>query len=121
MEVPYSTALRGKHRTVHDLCGTPKEGYKNVFSYLYMLEKVNPCSKTSMLLDGEKRFKYLFDAFGACMEGFEYMRKVIILDETFLKVVKGGILTIATAQDPNHHHYPLDINVADGKKKESWN
>ena len=60
VEVSYSTDLRGKHRAVHDLCGTLEECYKYVFSYLYMLEQLNPGSKTSMLLDGEKRFKYLF-------------------------------------------------------------
>lgn len=64
----------------------------------------------------KKSFKYIFATFGPCMEGFEYMRKVITVDEIFLKIMEGGILIIATAQDPNHHHYPLAINVADGEK-----
>lgn len=42
------------------------------------------------------------------------------MNATFLKVVEGGVLIIANAQDPNHHHYPLAFGVADGEKKESW-
>ena len=33
------------------------------------------------------------------------MRKVIIVDATSIKTVYGGVLIIATAQDPDHHHY----------------
>lgn len=60
VEVSYSTTLRRKHRAIHDLCGTLEEAYNYVFSYLYMLEQLKPGPKKSMLLDGEKRFKYLF-------------------------------------------------------------
>ncbi|KAL0695930.1 hypothetical protein Bca4012_063110 [Brassica carinata] len=85
------------------------------------LEKVNPDTKTSLLLDEHNRFKYLFVALGASIEGFEFMRKVITVDATFLKTVEGGCLVIATAQDPNLHHYPIAFGVVDGDKKESWN
>ena len=60
VEVSYSTSLKGKHKAVNDMRGTPKKGYKNEFSYFYMLEKSNAGTKTSILLDGEKIFKYLF-------------------------------------------------------------
>uniref|UniRef100_A0A0D2ZRJ8 Uncharacterized protein n=1 Tax=Brassica oleracea var. oleracea TaxID=109376 RepID=A0A0D2ZRJ8_BRAOL len=74
VEVSYVTVWRGEKQDVEDICGSPEEGYKKVSSYLYMLEKVNPDSKTSLLLDEEKRFKYLFVALGASIEGFQYMR-----------------------------------------------
>jgi len=70
VEVSYGTCWRGKQQVVADLRGSPEEGYKRFPSYLYMLEKVNPNTKTSLLLD-EKRFKYLFVALGASIEGFE--------------------------------------------------
>lgn len=43
-----------KLKVVEDIHGSPKEGYKKLFSHLYMLEKVNPGTKTSLLLDAEK-------------------------------------------------------------------
>ena len=121
VEVSYTTCLRGKNQAVADLRDDPEKGYKILSSYLYMLEKVNPDTQISLLLDEHNRFKYLFVALGASIEGFEYMRKVITVDATFLKTVKGGCLVIATAQDPNFHHYPIVFAVVDGEKKESWN
>ena len=100
--------------------GSPEEGYKKVPLYLYMFEKVNPDSKTSFYWMEKKRFKYLFVALGASIEGFQYMRKVITVDATFLKIVEGGVLVIAMAQDPNRHHYPIAFSVGDGEKNESW-
>ncbi|XP_013689148.1 uncharacterized protein LOC106392921 [Brassica napus] len=32
----------------------------------------------------------------------------------------GGVLLVATAQDPDHHHYPIAFCVADGENDESW-
>ncbi|XP_056841678.1 uncharacterized protein LOC130494876 [Raphanus sativus] len=120
VEVSYTTCLRGKKQAVADLRGDPEKGYKIFPAYLYMLEKVNPDTRTSLLLDKDNRFRYLFIALGASIEGFEYMRKVITVDATFLKTVEGGYLIIATAQDPNLHHYPIAFDVVDGEKNESW-
>ncbi|XP_013639661.1 PREDICTED: protein FAR1-RELATED SEQUENCE 3-like [Brassica oleracea var. oleracea] len=121
VDVSYATCWRGKQQAVADLRGSPEEGYKRLLSYLYMLEKVNPNTKTSLLLDENKRFKYLFVALGASIQGFEYMRKFITVDATFLKTVEDGVLIIATAQDPNRHHYPIAFSVVDGEKNASWN
>ena len=118
--VSYSTAIRGKKLAVSDIRACPEESFKMVYQYLYMLEKVNPGTKTSVVLDEEKRFKYLFVALGAAIEGFKVMRKVIIVDATFLKTIYKGVLIFATAQDPNHHHYPLAFAVADGEKDVTW-
>ncbi|KAG7599486.1 MULE transposase domain [Arabidopsis suecica] len=71
-------------------------------------------------LDEKQRFKYLFFALGACIKGFQAMRKVIIVDGTSLKTVYGGVLIVATAQDPDHHHYPIAFGVVDGEKDSSW-
>ncbi|XP_013615038.1 PREDICTED: uncharacterized protein LOC106321280 [Brassica oleracea var. oleracea] len=121
VEVSYTTCLRRKNQAVADLRGDPEKGYKILPSYLYMSEKVNPDTKTSLLLDEHNQFKYLFVTLGASIKGFEYMRRVITVDATFLKTVEGGCLVIATAQDPNLHHYPIAFAVVDGEKKESWN
>ncbi|XP_010495239.1 PREDICTED: protein FAR1-RELATED SEQUENCE 5-like [Camelina sativa] len=81
---------------------------------------VNPGTITSVELDEEKRFKFLFIALGACIEGFRAMRKVIVVDATHLKTMYGGMLVFATAQDPNHHHYPIAFGVIDTENHVSW-
>ncbi|XP_018476186.1 uncharacterized protein LOC108847439 [Raphanus sativus] len=48
------------------------------------------------------------------------MRKVIIVDGTHLKHVYGGLILVATAQDHDHHHYPIAFGVVVGEKDESW-
>ncbi|XP_048623888.1 uncharacterized protein LOC125592613 [Brassica napus] len=42
------------------------------------------------------------------------------MDGTHLKGVYKGVLLIATAQDPDHHHYPLAFAVVDGEKNANW-
>ncbi|XP_010424792.1 PREDICTED: protein FAR-RED ELONGATED HYPOCOTYL 3-like [Camelina sativa] len=120
LQLSYSTALRGKKQNVSDVRGSPEASYAKLYSYLHMLETVNPGTVTQVELDAEKRFKYLFIALGACIEGFRAMRKVIVVDATHLKTKYGGRLVFATAQDPNHHHYPIAFGVLDGEKDVSW-
>lgn len=69
-----------------------------MYFFLYMLEKMNLSTKTSLVLDEE-----IF--LGACIEGFETMRKVFIVDATFLRTVHGGLLILVTTRNLNRHHY----------------
>ncbi|KAG7556797.1 MULE transposase N-terminal all-beta domain [Arabidopsis suecica] len=119
VKVSYSTANRGKKLAAYDLRGTPDDSYKMVYSYMHMLEKMNQGTVSYVELDEDKRFKYLFFALGACIEGFKAMRKVIIVDATSIKTVYGGVLIIATAQDQDHHHYPIAFGVVDEIKASS--
>ncbi|XP_024006403.1 protein FAR1-RELATED SEQUENCE 4-like [Eutrema salsugineum] len=121
INVSYSTALRGKKLAVSEVRGSPVESFRKLCSYLYVLERVNPGTVTCVKVDAENKFKYLFIALGACIEGFRAMRKVIVMDATFLKNIYGGMLVFATAQDPNHHHYPIAMGVIDREKDGSWN
>ncbi|XP_013608415.1 PREDICTED: protein FAR1-RELATED SEQUENCE 5-like [Brassica oleracea var. oleracea] len=105
---------------VSDIPGSPEESYKMMYSYLYMLEQVNPETKTCVKLDDASKFKYLFIALGACIEGFAFTRKVIAVDATWLKNRYGGVLVFAKAQDPNGHSYPLAFAVLDGENLASW-
>ncbi|XP_024011260.1 uncharacterized protein LOC112086527 [Eutrema salsugineum] len=119
VNVSYSTALRGKKLAISEVRGSPEESYQKLYCYLYMLQLVNPGTITSVKLDAKNKFKYLFVALGASIEGFRAMRKVIVVDATFLKSVYGGMLVFATAQDPNHH-YPIAMGVIDSEKDASW-
>ena len=88
----------------NELRGTPEESFYMIHSYMYMLKLKNPDSVSYVELNAAKIFKYLFFAFGASIEGFTAMRKVIIVDGTHLKHVYGGVLLVTTAQDPDRHH-----------------
>ncbi|XP_024013062.1 uncharacterized protein LOC112087270 [Eutrema salsugineum] len=121
VEVSYSTAWRGRQKAISYVRGTPEESFEHLHSYLYMIEQFNPGTTSSVEVDELGRFKYLFVALGPTIEGFAAMREVIIVDATFLKNGFGGCLVFATAQDPNHHHYPLSFGVVDGENNDNWN
>ncbi|WZZ54116.1 uncharacterized protein LOC106436304 [Brassica napus] len=108
-----------ENKALSDLRGNPEESFARLPSYLYMLQRMNPDTITRLEVDEKNQFKYMFFALGACIEGFKAMRQVIIMDGTHLKGVYKGVLLIATAQDPDHHHYPLAFAVVDGEKNAS--
>ncbi|KAG7572656.1 Zinc finger SWIM-type [Arabidopsis suecica] len=120
VKISYSTALRGKRQAICDLKGSAEDSYKDINCYLYMLKKVNEGTITYLKLDEEDKFQYLFIALGASIEGFQVMRKVIIVDATHLKNGYGGVLVFASAQDPNRHHYIIAIGVLDSENDASW-
>uniref|UniRef100_A0A0D3E8K1 MULE transposase domain-containing protein n=2 Tax=Brassica TaxID=3705 RepID=A0A0D3E8K1_BRAOL len=113
-------SLRGKNLAGCDIPGSPEESYKMMYNYLYMLEQVNPGTKACVKLDEGSKFKYLFVALGACIEEFAVMRKVIVVDVTWLKNGYGGVLVFAKAQDPNCHAYPLAFAILDRENDDSW-
>lgn len=57
-------------------------------------------------VEEQDQFKYVFFALGACIEGFQAMRKVIVIYETHLKTLHVGV--------------PIDFGVVDGEKHASW-
>ncbi|XP_018460661.1 protein FAR1-RELATED SEQUENCE 5-like [Raphanus sativus] len=113
-------SLCRRNVAVSDIPVSPEESYKMMYSYLYMLKQLNPGTKTCVKLDEGSKFKYLFVALGVCIEGFAVMRKVIVVDATWLKNGYGGVLVFAKAQDPNQHDYPLAFAVLDGENDASW-
>ncbi|KAL5551674.1 hypothetical protein UlMin_001850 [Ulmus minor] len=72
-------------------------------SYCYMLEMANLGTVTRIEVDGESRF-----------------RKVIGIDETFLKGPYKGVLLVATAQDGNSKCYPITWVIVDSENDDSW-
>ncbi|KAH0709814.1 hypothetical protein KY284_011241 [Solanum tuberosum] len=83
--------------------GTHEHVYAVLNAYRYMLEVENPGSKTALSLDENKRFKYLFISFAAWIIGFQEMRKVIVVDGTFLRSNYERVLLSVVAQDAENH------------------
>ena len=67
-----------KLKVVEDIHGSPKEGHKKFFSHLYMLEKVNPGTKTSLLLDAEKGSNTYLLLYELPLKGFSTCRRSLL-------------------------------------------
>ncbi|XP_024014903.1 uncharacterized protein LOC112088840 [Eutrema salsugineum] len=104
--------------------GTCGSSYKLLPSYLQHVVIANPGTIISLETEIEEgvgqRFKYLFYAVGACVLGFKYMRKVVVVDGTHLKGNYGGYLLTASGQDGNYQIYPLAFAIVDGENDKAW-
>lgn len=93
-------------------------------AYLEKLVVANPGTITEIHTEYTEgvghKFKYMFLALAACIEGFEFMRKVVIVDGTHLKGKYAGCLLTASAQDGNYQVFPRAVAVVDGEKEKSW-
>ncbi|XP_024009129.1 uncharacterized protein LOC112084159 [Eutrema salsugineum] len=58
---------------------------------------------------------------GTPEESFEHLHSYLYMIEHLILNGFGGCLVFATAQDLNHHHYPLSFGVVDGENNDSWN
>ncbi|KAL5574599.1 hypothetical protein UlMin_016298 [Ulmus minor] len=85
-QISYYKAWRGRKHDHTLIRGLPEQSFRVLPSYFHMLEKLNPGTVILIEVGGESRFKYLFLAFGVAIRGFRYMRKVVGIDGTFLKV-----------------------------------
>ena len=65
-------------------------------------------------------FKYMFLAMAASIMGFEYMRKVVVVDGTHLRGKYVGCLLTASSQDGNYQVFALAIAIVDGENDNSW-
>ncbi|KAL5551517.1 hypothetical protein UlMin_001693 [Ulmus minor] len=103
--------------------GSPEDSFPLLLSYLHMLKVRNPgrgiLTVTHIEVHENKKFEFLFVAFGVAIRGFSVMRKVIGFDGTFLKSTCKGTLLIATCQDGNFHCYPIAWGVVDIERDES--
>ncbi|WZZ65860.1 hypothetical protein YC2023_077230 [Brassica napus] len=86
-----------------------------------MIKEANPGTHTHYETKKDGRFMYLFMSFGQSVRGFHsHMRRVIVVDGTFLKNKYKGVLLVATAVDGNSNLYPIAFGVADSENEESW-
>ncbi|KAL5540487.1 hypothetical protein UlMin_043081 [Ulmus minor] len=106
-KISYYKAWKGRKHAHSLIRGSPEQSFLMLPSYCYKLEKVNPGTITHIVVNGDNRFKYLFLAFGVAIKGFEFMRKVVGIDGTFLKSQYKGVLLVAMAQNGNGQCYPI--------------
>ncbi|XP_013594647.1 PREDICTED: uncharacterized protein LOC106302746 [Brassica oleracea var. oleracea] len=120
MKLDYNTSYRALLSAQELVRGTAEDGYENLPSYLRQIEISNPGTVTCLVKDGENRFKYLFLSFAASIAGFNYLRRVIVVDGTHLCGKYEGVMLVAAAQDGNFQIFPLAFAIVDAENDESW-
>lgn len=124
VDISYWKAWRSRDVAISKVKGTTTSSYLQLPNYLKRLVVANPGTITSLFTEtidsGGERFKYMFVAFGASIQGYEYMRKVIVVDGTHLKGKYAGCLLTASAQDGNYQIFPLAFAIVDSENDSSW-
>ncbi|XP_019096217.1 PREDICTED: uncharacterized protein LOC109130738 [Camelina sativa] len=116
----YEGAWESREYAVNEVRGIPEKSYGKIPKYLYMIQEANPGTFTNYEVDCNSRFKYLFISFGQSIRGFyKGMRKVIVVDGTFLKNKYKGVLLVATVVDGNSNLYPIAFGIADSENDSS--
>ncbi|KAH0779304.1 hypothetical protein KY290_005731 [Solanum tuberosum] len=115
-----SQSSRGIEHVKSNIRGTYEHRYAVLNAYRYMLEVANPGSKTALSLDENGRFKYFFVSYAAWITSLQEVRKVIAIDETFLRSKYEGGLLSAVAQDAENHIFSVAFCVVDKKCDASY-
>lgn len=122
--ISYWKAWRSRDLAVDNSQGSCNASYLQLPYYLNELVTANPGTvarlHTESNDEGVQRFKFMFLAMGACVKGYEFMRKVIVVDGTHLKGKYAGCMLTASAQDGNYQIYPLAFAIVDSENDLSW-
>lgn len=124
VNISYWKAWRARELAVESANGTASGSFGLLPAYLHLLSRANPGSISSLESEpdesGGNRFKYCFMALGASVRGFQYMRKVVIIDGAHLRGRYTGCLLTASAQDGNMQIFPLAFAVVDCENDKAW-
>lgn len=117
VHISYWKAWRSRQVALDYAKGSCGASYNLLPTYLEKLVMANPGTLTEVI---GHRFKYMFLALAASIEGYRFMRKVVIVDGTHLRGKYAGCLLTASAQDGNYQVFPLAVAVVDGENDKSW-
>ncbi|XP_010418657.1 PREDICTED: uncharacterized protein LOC104704236 [Camelina sativa] len=120
IDIDYWKAYKALVHAREMVRGTWESGYADLPSFLHRIKAANPGTITELECDEEDRFKYLFIAFGACINGFQFIRNVIVVDGTHLKGKFLGVLLVAVGQDGNGKIFPLAFGIVDSENDVAW-
>ncbi|XP_010430913.1 PREDICTED: uncharacterized protein LOC104715176 [Camelina sativa] len=99
----YSKCRRAPEKATDDLFGSDEDSYQNRNRGRW-----------------SERFLYTFLAFGASIQGFSQLRRVLVVDGTHLTGKYKGVLFTASGQDGNFQVLPLAFAVVDRENDDSW-
>nr|VDC75622.1 unnamed protein product [Brassica rapa] len=115
VHISYWKAWRSRQVALDYAKGSSGASYNLLPTYLEKLVMANPGTLTEVHTEFTEgighRFKYMFLALAASIEGYQFMRKVVIVDVTHLRGKYAGCLLTASAQDGNYQVFPLAVAV----------
>lgn len=124
IRISYWKAWRSREVALEYGKGANGTSYKLLPEYLHRLVVANPGTLAEMHTVYEAgighRFKYMFLALGASINGFKHMCNVIIIDGAHLREKYAGCLLSASAQDGNYQVFPLAVGIVDGENDKAW-
>ncbi|CAG7862803.1 unnamed protein product [Brassica rapa] len=101
-EISKSLAWDAREYAISLVRGIPDQSFGKFLKYLHMLKEANPGIHTFYETNFDGKFRFLFVSFGQLVRDFHTaMRKILIVDGTFLKSKYKGVLLVATTLDGN--------------------
>ena len=98
--------------------------YKMLPQYLHVLKLANPGTitdiKTEFDKEGKSRFLYAFMSLKACIDGWQHLRKVLVVDGTHMFGKYKEVLLSGSGQDADCRIFPIAFAVVDSKNSDSW-
>ena len=84
IDASYMKCHRAKEKAVDNTVGNAGDSFLNMASYFQRLKATNPCTVTAIEtepnIEDNTHFLYGFMAFGASIQGFRRLHKVLIID-----------------------------------------
>ncbi|ESQ37024.1 hypothetical protein EUTSA_v10002846mg [Eutrema salsugineum] len=102
LKLDYTTSYRALMYALECVRRTTEYGYGNLPSYLHQIAEASPGTVTALDLD-------------ALIAGFQYLRRVIVVDGCHLTGKYEGVMLVATAQDGNFQIFLLAIGIVDSE------
>ncbi|CAN6854176.1 unnamed protein product, partial [Brassica oleracea] len=108
----YWKAWKAKELAIESAQGTEEMSYKMLPQYLHVLKLANPGTimdiKTELDKEGKSRILYAFMPLKACIDGWQHLRKVLVVDGTHMFGKFKGVLLSASGQDADCRYKGLD-------------
>ena len=121
VQLTYQQTYQAKEVGLEIVRGNPTKSYNLLPKYSHVLTKVNEGTVTHLERDENDNLLYYFVVLGSSIKGFtQYIRHVIVVDDTHLKGLYRRSIFVATCLDGNNQLYPLAIGVMDSENNDAW-
>ncbi|XP_026436865.1 uncharacterized protein LOC113334856 isoform X1 [Papaver somniferum] len=121
IDIKYHHAYKGKEASKAEIYDDDLKSYTDLIWYVEAIKATNPGSYIKFEYDKEtKRFQRLFIFFGACMEGYRFIRPMLYCDATFFNGTFKGTVMAATGVNGNQGFFPFAYALVSGEDIEGW-
>ncbi|XP_026417134.1 uncharacterized protein LOC113312609 [Papaver somniferum] len=121
INIKYHHAYKGKEVSQSEIYGDDVKSYTDLVWYVEAIKAINPGNYVKFEFNKEtKRFERLFICFGACIEGYKFIRPMLYCDATFLSGRFKGTLMAATGVNGNQGFFPFAFALVTSEDIEGW-